>query len=340
MPYEVGIIGNTVTSYSNEVFLRKYLRLLVPLSQKVYVISDWNPSLTDDKVIVINTIRLVTQRFNNSSSIIIRSLKLLLIQLIVCANLLTSVRSARVLFVFPTHMALPILCAKLTRRKVVLFVTSRTDVRDITSKKLYQRIIGYLLTTLFTVIFKLVDRIMIESQNLIVWLNLNNYTDKINVGSTFVDLAVSPIRRGITSREVLVGYVGTILESKGVGQFVKSIPLILGKSPNIRFVVIGAGSYYCEIKRIISQQNLNSKIEVEGWISNSEVQSRLVELKLLVLPSSSEGLPNVILEAMACGTPVLATPVGGIPDIIHDGVTGFILDNSSVECIAEGITEL
>ena len=73
------------------------------------------------------------------------------------------------------------------------------------------------------------------------------------------------------------------------------------------------------------------------WISHDELPNCLNQLRLLVLPSYTEGLPNIMLEAMACGTPVLATPVGAIPDVIIDGKTGFIMENNSPECIAENV---
>lgn len=74
-----------------------------------------------------------------------------------------------------------------------------------------------------------------------------------------------------------------------------------------------------------------------GWISHDNLPQYLNELKLIVLPSFTEGLPSIILEAMACGTPVLSTPVGAILDYIKDGETGFIMENNSPECIVSNI---
>jgi glycosyltransferase involved in cell wall biosynthesis len=77
-----------------------------------------------------------------------------------------------------------------------------------------------------------------------------------------------------------------------------------------------------------------------GWIRHEKVVDYLNELKLFVLPSYSEGLPTIVLEAMACGTPVLATSVGAITDIINEGQTGFLLKSNNPEHIAERVIEL
>jgi len=80
-----------------------------------------------------------------------------------------------------------------------------------------------------------------------------------------------------------------------------------------------------------------TSLQGEGITARVDLPNHLNQLRLLVLPSYTEGLPNIMLEAMACGTPVLATPVGAIPDVIIDGKTGFIMENNSPECIAENV---
>jgi len=100
---------------------------------------------------------------------------------------------------------------------------------------------------------------------------------------------------------------------------------------------VGDGQLCDKIKKYLDENNLNDKIKLAGWIPHEELPDYLNELKLVVLPSYTEGLPNLMLEAMACDTPVLATPVGAIPDVIKDGETGFIMENNSPECIAENV---
>ncbi len=104
-----------------------------------------------------------------------------------------------------------------------------------------------------------------------------------------------------------------------------------------KFLIIGDGQLNNEIKSIIKSSKLENNIELIGWINHDEIPSYLNKLKLLVLPSSTEGLPNIVLEAMACGTPVLATPVGSVSNVIKDGETGFLVHDNSIDSIIDRI---
>ena len=109
---------------------------------------------------------------------------------------------------------------------------------------------------------------------------------------------------------------------------------------DIEFLIVGDGNFNNEIKNFILTNNVNNRVKFIGWISHETIPDYLNELKLLIIPSYTEGLPNILLEAMACGTPVLATPVGAIPDIIRDGETGFILSENDPDNIVENIKNI
>ena len=119
--------------------------------------------------------------------------------------------------------------------------------------------------------------------------------------------------------------------------FVKAIPEILKERNDLEFLICGGGALFEAIKAELKNNGSCDKVTLTGWIPHEKLSESLNELKLLVLPSYTEGLPNLMLEAMACGTPVLATSVGAIPDVIKDGETGFIMDNNSPECIAKRV---
>jgi glycosyltransferase involved in cell wall biosynthesis len=85
---------------------------------------------------------------------------------------------------------------------------------------------------------------------------------------------------------------------------------------------------------------LTDKVNIVGWVRHEQLPDYLNKMKLIVMPSLTEGLPNVMLEAMACGTPILATPVGAIKDIIADGSNGFIIQENLPEKIAQDVNTI
>lgn len=182
------------------------------------------------------------------------------------------------------------------------------------------------------------DEIILYSHTLIAAWGLEKHRDKILIAPRhFIDFDKFKIKKEIDKREYLVGYIGRLNEEKGILNFVEAIPEILKERSDLKFLICGDGWLCDKIKKRLSEGDLNDKVELAGWIDHNSLPDYLNKLKLVVLPSYTEGLPNLILEAMACGTPVLATPVGAIPDIIMDGNTGFTMKNNSPACIAKSV---
>jgi glycosyltransferase involved in cell wall biosynthesis len=107
----------------------------------------------------------------------------------------------------------------------------------------------------------------------------------------------------------------------------------------LSIVIIGDGEEKDNVLNGIRLLNSMGKLDITyiDWVDNAKLSSYLNEIKLLVIPSYKEGLPNIVLESMSCGCVVSATPVGGIPDVIKDGETGFIMENNNPECVAENV---
>ena len=234
-----------------------------------------------------------------------------------------------------SSLVLPMLTAKLLRKTVVLaFMESSIQILRSTNDNLFYKPMEILSKVNCT----LSDRIIVHSENLIKEWNLGKYRNKICIAHEhFLDFDKFKIKKKFGERDNLVGYIGRLNEEKGTLNFVKAIPAISKEKDNLEFLIGGDGQLCDKIKKHLDENNLNDKVKLTGWIQHNELQEYLNKLKLLILPSYTEGLPNIMLEAMACGTPVLATSVGAIPDVIKDGETGFIMENNSPECVAENI---
>ncbi len=125
-------------------------------------------------------------------------------------------------------------------------------------------------------------------------------------------------------------YVGRLDWNKGVKYVVQAMPNIIKDYPTMRFVVIGEDvGYKKEIEKEIKKLNIQESIIFLGKVSNKELLSAYAACSVFVLPSAYEGLPTVILEAMAYKRPVIATRAGGAKYVIKDGYNGYLVEYAS-----------
>jgi glycosyltransferase involved in cell wall biosynthesis len=189
-----------------------------------------------------------------------------------------------------------------------------------------------------TICYSLVDYPIVYSQNLIREWHLEKYGPKILIAHEhFLDFTTFTVTLPLNERPLLIGYIGRLSPEKGVLQLVQALPVILGDHQDFRVCIGGTGQLMESIETALKAEKISDRTDLPGWISHDDLPRYFNRFRLLILPSYTEGLPNIMLEAMACGTPVLATPVGAIPDVIQDGITGFIMEDNSPECIAKNV---
>lgn len=227
-------------------------------------------------------------------------------------------------------MIIPILTAKLLGKRVLLLLGGSLE-NELTSHstKLY-----YIILLFKKINLKLVDNIVLYSPKLVTSWNLEKYNRKIVIAHEhYLDFSKFSEKSMYRARDTVVGYIGRFSKEKGIINLLHSIPPIIKKNNNIRFLIIGDGPLRKQIESYLVENKLENYVKLVSWLPHDQLSDYLNKIKLLVVPSYSEGLPNIILESMACCTPVLATPVGAIPDIVKEGETGFIMENNSVESI-------
>lgn len=182
------------------------------------------------------------------------------------------------------------------------------------------------------------NQIIVNSKGQIKEFELEKYEDKIDTAMEhIIDFDKFHIEKDINVRDECVGYVGRLSREKGILNFLKAVNILVKKGCQLNFTICGEGDLEDDVKDYISREKLQDKVEYKGWISDQELPHHLNNLKLIVIPSYTEGLPNLMLESMACGTPVLSNRVGSIPEIILEGKNGFLMDNNSPETIAHNI---
>jgi glycosyltransferase involved in cell wall biosynthesis len=129
--------------------------------------------------------------------------------------------------------------------------------------------------------------------------------------------------------------VGRLCEQKGQLLLVEAARRLIARGMEFELVLAGDGELHPEIESTIRQHKLESHVRITGWLSGAEVQKQILASRALVLPSFAEGLPVVIMEAMALKRPVISTFVAGIPELIRPGDHGWLAPAGDVQALAD-----
>ena len=141
---------------------------------------------------------------------------------------------------------------------------------------------------------------------------------------------------GIKKNNLVLVYAGLIVPRKGIDVMLKVVKRL--NDPKIKLLLIGEGPAKDHFKQMTHRLKISQQVIFQGW--RKDISDLFKSSDILILPSRGEGLPGIIIEAMACGLPVIASNIPCLPDLIEDKKTGFLCDINDVACFAQKIKEL
>lgn len=137
--------------------------------------------------------------------------------------------------------------------------------------------------------------------------------------------------------ERIVGAAGRLSPDKGFAVFVEAAARVYRRDPSVGFILFGDGPLRKRLERQAAAAGLGGRFVLAGF--RTDLDRFMPFLDLLVLPSYNEGLPNVVLEAFAAGVPVVATAVGGTPEVVEHGRSGFLVQPGDVGTLTRRIRD-
>jgi glycosyltransferase involved in cell wall biosynthesis len=164
-----------------------------------------------------------------------------------------------------------------------------------------------------------------------------------------VDAAAGPARAATTcdaQRTPTIVAAGRLIEKKGFDALVQACEMLQRRGANFRCRIFGTGPLDRPLRSQIAAAGLLEKIEMPGWLPNARLLEEFTHATVFVMPSrisdsgDRDGIPNVVLEAMASGLPVVATAVSGLPEAVTDGVTGLLVAPDDPTAMADALQRL
>jgi colanic acid/amylovoran biosynthesis glycosyltransferase len=168
------------------------------------------------------------------------------------------------------------------------------------------------------------------------WIPYDHWT-KVRVVHCGLEPAFHSVALTMPSEAPRLVCIGRLCEQKGQLLLIQAAAKVLHKGVPLELVLAGDGEMRPEIERLVASLGIGEHVRITGWLSGAEVREQILASRALVLPSFAEGLPVVIMEAMALGRPVLTTFVGGIPELVRAREEGWLFPAGDVGAIAAAI---
>lgn len=236
-----------------------------------------------------------------------------------------------------TALLLPVLACRLAGIPTNVFVlgSPSRSYYETHGQGIVSAVVVKLLLTLEWITCRLADRILVLSDGMASagdgWLAA---AERITANPNYIDCERFTREQPSDDRPYDIIYVGRFSPEKGTIKLALALTRLIKSRPNVRACLVGDGSQRDDIERILREGGVDDQVDLPGWVDHDKIPAYYADARLLVLPSESEGVPTAMLEAMACGTIPVATPVGGVPDILVDNETGFLLPDNDPLTVA------
>ena len=220
--------------------------------------------------------------------------------------------------------------SRITKKPLILTIqgaatTSADPLADVV-KKLYDksiaRFVGRTSKKVITLSNKLDQRALdigVKRSKIRVVPNGIN-TDMFN--PNMYDSTETKRELGFEPSNLVLGFTGRLVPLKGVEYLLQALEIVRRSAPDVSLLIIGDGPQRSDIEN--RARNSNLTVKITGWVGRNEIPHYLSAIDIFVCPSLTEGMPVAVIEAMAMQKPIVATNVGGNPDLVEHGKNGFI----------------
>jgi len=206
-----------------------------------------------------------------------------------------------------------------------------SDINALMTKPLHKRQMKWA--------FKKATFVTAKSQALVT--AIHSHTSRVNAEVVYngVDFESFTLRSSpvFTSAEIKLVFIGSVIKTKGIFELIDAIALLKKQNCTINLNLLGAGAQMKDLEERISQLGVADSVNLVGPIPHDSLMNFIHDSDALILPSYREGVPNVVMESLSTGTPVIVTKVGGIPEVVQEKTNGVFINALSGEGVKEAI---